>query len=182
MKALLKDKKFSLAKLLSNNCRYVDDINVVNYKNFLDKAKEIYPADLILDRSGNNDRDVAYLDVRVTIDDNKISSSVFNKTDSFGFPVVNFTFPESNIPMQLGYDVFYGQILRYSRIFSDVHAFIDKSASLLHTFEDRGYLYRDLCRQFKRVFRKNYFIKYKFGFRNDIHAIDILKEHLSQRP
>ena len=61
MKALLKDKKISLAKLLSNNCRYVDDINVVNYKNFLDKAKEIYPADLILDRSGNNDRDVAYM-------------------------------------------------------------------------------------------------------------------------
>ena len=182
MKALLKNKKFSLAKLLSNNCRYVDDINVVNYKNFYDKAKEIYPADLILDRSGDNDKDVAYLDVRITIEDNKISSSVFNKTDSFGFPVVNFTFPESNIPMQLGYDVFYGQILRYSKIFSDVHAFIVKSSSLFHTLEERGYQYRDLCRQFRRVFHKNYFIKPKFGFRNDRQALDTLKNCLLQRP
>ena len=182
MKALLKDKKFSLAKLLSNNSRYVDDVNVVNYKSFHDKAKEIYPMDLILERSGENDKDLAYLDVRITIQDDKISSSVYNKTESFGFPVVNFTFPESNIPIQLGYDVFYGQILRYSKIFSDVQGFIDKSASLFHTLEGRGYKYHALCKQFKRVFRKNFFAKHKYGFRNDQQAIDSLKKHLLRYP
>ena len=182
MKALLKDKKFSLAKLLSNNSRYVDDVNVVNYKSFHDKAKEIYPIDLILERSGENDKDLAYLDVRITIKDDKISSSVYNKTESFGFPVVNFTFPESNIPIQLGYDVFYGQILRYSKIFSDVQGFIDKSASLFHTLEGRGYKYHALCKQFKRVFRKNLFAKHKYGFRTDQQAIDSLKNHLLRYP
>ena len=34
MKQIVKDKKFGLAKLLSNTSRYIDDVSVVNYKHF----------------------------------------------------------------------------------------------------------------------------------------------------
>ena len=43
MKRLLKEKKFNLARLLSNNSRYVDDLNIINYQLFNNRSKEIYP-------------------------------------------------------------------------------------------------------------------------------------------
>ena len=43
MKRLLKEKKFNLARLLSNNSRYVDDLNIINYQLFKNRSKEIYP-------------------------------------------------------------------------------------------------------------------------------------------
>ena len=61
-----------------------------------------------MERSGNNDKDLCYLDVRITIGSDEFVTEVSNKVDEFSFPVVMFTFLTGNIPMQLGYDVFYG--------------------------------------------------------------------------
>ena len=49
---------------------------------------------------------MSYLDVRITIGDDELTTEVYNKVDDFTFPVVMFTFPSGNIPIQLGYDVF----------------------------------------------------------------------------
>ena len=56
MKTLLSSKKLNLAKLLSNNCRYVDDINIFNYLHFNNLISYIYPSDLVMDRSGDNNK------------------------------------------------------------------------------------------------------------------------------
>jgi len=66
MKKIIK-KKFGLAKLLSNNSRYIDDINIINYKRFSKIINEIYPTDLKVERSGDNDKIINYLDVTITI-------------------------------------------------------------------------------------------------------------------
>ena len=42
---------------------------------------EIYPKDLIMERSGNNDKDVCYLDVRITIGSDEFVTEVYNKVD-----------------------------------------------------------------------------------------------------
>ena len=47
MKSLLTSKKMNLAKLLSNNGRYVDDLSVFNYLNFANLISDIYPSDLV---------------------------------------------------------------------------------------------------------------------------------------
>ena len=62
-----------------------------------------------MERSGNDDKDVCYLDVRITIGSYELANEVYNKVDEFTFPVVMFTFPSCNIPIQLGYDVFLGK-------------------------------------------------------------------------
>ena len=54
---------------------------------------------------------------------NSISVSVFNKTDDFDFPVVSLTFPQSNIPMIVGYNVFYNQILRFGNTCTKLDTF-----------------------------------------------------------
>ena len=166
MKGLLRERKHNLARLLSNNSRYIDDVNVINYQHFSQQSKNIYPSDLSLERSGIDEKNVGYLDVRINIGNNAVVTTVYNKTDDFNFAVVNFTFPESCIPEQLGYNVFYGQILRYSTIFSSRTDFVIKSGILFHTLRTRGYRHSQLIKYTKKVLAKNIFILYKYGFKN----------------
>ena len=163
MKRLLKEKKFGLAKLLSNNNRYVDDVIILNYKRFGNKSHEIYPGDLLLERNGADDKNVCYLDVEIKVSD-VVNTTLFNKTDSFNFPVVMFTFPSGNIPMALGYNIFFGQVLRYAKICSKSQDFIGAAARLFHTLYTRGYSKETLYKRFIKVFRKDNFLLYKFGY------------------
>ena len=102
----MKNKKFVLAKILSKIRRYVDDLITINYLNFQNLIKAIYPPSLEMERSGNDNKNVNYLDLNIDIKHSSISVSVFNKTDDFDFPVVSLTFPQSNILMIVGYNVF----------------------------------------------------------------------------
>ena len=164
MKRLLKEKKFGLAKLLSNNNRYVDDVIILNYKRFGNKSHEIYPGDLIIERNGTDDKNVCYLDIEIKINNDIVNTTLFNKTDNFNFPVVMFTFPSGNIPMALGYNIYFGQVLRYAKICSDRRDFIRASAGLFRTLYIRGYNKETLYKRFIKVFRKDNFLLYKFGY------------------
>ena len=54
-----------------------------------------------------------------------VTTKLYNKLDDFNFPVVMYyTFPNSNISSSVGYNVFYGQVLRYSSIISDLDSFL----------------------------------------------------------
>lgn len=172
MKKLLKEKKFHLAKLLSNNNRYVDDIIIINYKTFNNRANEIYPVDLLLERNGDDEKNVSYLDVKIEIFDDEVITSLYNKVDDFDFTVVTFTFPDSNIPIQLGYNVFFGQVLRYAKIYSRRQDFIKKAAELLQIFTVRGYKHHILFKRFKRLLYKYNFILYKFGYKDSDEAVE----------
>ena len=164
MKSLLNQKKLGLARLLSDNSRYVDDLGIQNYRNFDHLIADIYPKDLIMERSGNDDKDVCYLDVRITIGSDGFATEVYNKVDEFTFPVVMFTFPSGNIPIQLGYDVFFGQIQRYAIICSRRSGFLYVSNKIFTTLCKRGYSRSRLIINFKKIFQRDPFILYKYGF------------------
>ena len=105
--SLIKDKKFNLAKRLSSNKRYVDDLGVINYTSFTSRIPEIYPPDLLMERSGDDNKFVNYLDIAVNIYSHKVTTKMYNKVDDFNFEVVSFTFPHSNISINVGYNLFY---------------------------------------------------------------------------
>lgn len=172
MKKLNRERKFSLARLLSNCNRYVDDVIVLNYKNFNNKTSDIYPEDLILERNGNNDKLVNYLDMTICIDNNGVSTNLYNKVNDFNFQVVTFTFPSSNIPINLGYNIFFGQVLRYSMICTNKQDFLIKSKEIFKTLNERGYKRHTLHRRFIKVFNKDHFLLYKFGYRRVKEASD----------
>ena len=177
MISLTKDKKFSLAKLLSNNTRYVDDLATLNYLHFHNLISQIYPSDLKMERSGNNNKDVNYLDVNIQIGDNRVTTEVYNKLDDFNFPVVSFTFPHGNIPVKIGYNVFYSQVLRYSNIYSDLYPFVSAINRLYNLLISRSYKHIMLQREFNDLMRSKpeillkYRIKDISDIRNDIFKI-----------
>ena len=69
-----------------------------------------------IERAGNNNKNVNYLDLNVSIEVTGISLSMYNKIDDFNFEVVKLTSPHSNIPIEIDYNVFYSQVLRYANI------------------------------------------------------------------
>ena len=163
----MKEKKFNLAKILSNNCRYVDDLITLNYLYFHNIITSIYPPSLEMERSGSNNKNVNYLDLNIDIKPDGLSVSVYNKTDDFNFHVVSLTFPHSNIPMEVGYNVFFSQILRYGNICSNLESFTFHLNKTFKILTDRGYQYSKLVTNIKKCLRKYNLVFRKYGIVDD---------------
>ena len=163
MSNLVKNKKFGLAKLLSNTSRYIDDLCIINYKHFNSLINVIYPEDLIAERNGLDDKNIDYLDVKINIGDDLLRTSVFHKVDNFNFPVILLTFPQSLIPINLGSQVFAGQVLRYLRICSHLNDFLDKTKKTHNLLISRGYNPLHLKYQMEKIVSKNSDLLRKFN-------------------
>ena len=111
----------------------------------------IYPSDLKVERSGDDNKEVQYLDIKININTNELKTTVCNKVDDFTFPI------------HVGY-VFYSQVLRYSRICSIKESFISKTKRTFQILKARGYEERILVNYFKKVFDRDQFILYKYGY------------------
>jgi hypothetical protein len=160
---LIKQKKFGLAKLLSSCCRYVDDLMTINYLFFHNIIAEIYPESLKMERSGSDNKNVNYLDLNISIKENSLDITIYNKTDDFNFDVVSLTFPHSNIPEEVGYNVFYSQVLRYGTICSKYTEFQFYVTKILKVLTRRGYDRGKLIKHVKRCLNKYPIIFMKYG-------------------
>ena len=58
---------------------------------------DIYPQELVLVPDDNDGKSTQFLDLNISIKDHFISTSIYDKRDSFDFPIVNFPFLNSNI-------------------------------------------------------------------------------------
>ena len=94
---LIKRKDFGLVDKLKYNCWYSDDIATSNVDNFKNIASDIYPQEIPLEQSRNNDLYDTFLDLDITIVDSRFCFKIFPKTDLFHFEVIFFPFLESNI-------------------------------------------------------------------------------------
>ena len=64
-------------------------------------------------------KSACYLDLHLEIDSRgKLTTKLYDKRDSFNFPIVNFPFMSSNIPSAPAYGVYISQLIRYSRVFN----------------------------------------------------------------
>ena len=131
-----------LARKLSNNSRYIDDIAVCNMgdiNEFVQCSKNIYPASIPL-TSGNpeNHRDT-FLDLDVNIEDGSFVTKIYHKVDDFDFEVVSFPFITSNLSERVTYNSFFSQLFRFFTICTKYGDFANRSLNLLNTLLNRGY-------------------------------------------
>ena len=57
-----------------------------------------------------------FLDLYITIDENRFITKIYLKVDHFDFEVVSFPFPTSNISHHITYSLFYSQLFRFSSV------------------------------------------------------------------
>ena len=91
-------ENFHLAKRFKNTVRYIDDLLTLNNLSFETEIANIYPPELILKKTTESETMVSYLDISITIVENKHVTAIYDKRDDFNFKVVNFSYLDSNIP------------------------------------------------------------------------------------
>ena len=85
-----KNKNLKLARELSNNSRYIDDISTLNLSiNFGSLSKLIYDKSLILEQSSESGHRDNFLDLHIYIKNGKFITSIYHKVDDFNFDVIN---------------------------------------------------------------------------------------------
>ena len=82
-------------------------------------CKEIYPPELQLNKEHFGDK-VSFLDLCITKKDRQLSMNLFDKIDDFPFSIVRMPFSTSNIPSTMFFASIGAEILRISRMNSNI--------------------------------------------------------------
>ena len=100
---------------------------------------DIYPKELVLVPDDTDSKSCPFLDLQVTITDSIISTSIYDKRDTFDFPIVNFPTLTGNIPKKSSYGVFIGEIVHYARACSYFEDFKLRTLSLVSKLRKQGF-------------------------------------------
>jgi hypothetical protein len=65
---------------------------------------------------------------------------IFDKSDDFNFPIVNFPFICNNIPAALAYGVYISQLIRYYRACGTYEDFLERGLVLTRKLLNQGFL------------------------------------------
>ena len=90
MSDLQKSKRFDLIDKFNDTSRYLDDIFTIDNPDFEKHIPDIYPAELQLNKANTSDKETSFLDLNIKVIGSDIHTSVYDKRDDFGFPIVNF--------------------------------------------------------------------------------------------
>ena len=115
MRGLIKGN-ILMARKFNNTMRYIDDLLVTNNTGFGDAIRDIYPSELQLKKTTESTTALSYLDILITIEHGKYSTTLYDKRDSFQFDIVNFPDMGSNIPSKPTYGIYISQLVRIGRI------------------------------------------------------------------
>jgi hypothetical protein len=152
----------SILKMFKSCGRYIDDLFMVNNDDLMKKyMTDIYPKELILVPDDSDGLSAPFLDLQLTLNDNIISSSIFDKRDAFDFPIVNFPTLSGNIPQKSSYGVFVGELVRYAR-----------ACTYYKDFEERSFL---VVKKLKAQFFTDKRLKVTYNKFCDSHILLIQK-------
>ena len=159
-------QSITLARKFNMCYRYIDDLFVGNFANFHEHIYKIYPRELEINPESNNSKDIAYLDLRIRLENEVVDFSIYDKRDDFRFEIVNFPFIDSCIPKKSTLGVFYSQLIRFGRISSELAALKSKIKGLVDKLRTQGYKIEDLRRLSLRFFKERREIVSKFDIAN----------------
>ena len=120
----------------------------LNIENFLTVVADIYPPSLTLTQENELPDRVNVLYMVAEIQDGRVVTKVYCKTDHFPFQVISLPFLDSNLDTKICYKVFYGQVIRFQRLCSFKEDFEIRVKFLVTILRNRGYKFVFLQRQF----------------------------------
>ena len=153
MSDLQKSKRFDLIDMLNDTSRYLDDIFTIDKPEFEKHIPDIYPAELQLNKANTSDKETSFLDLNIKVIDNDIHTSVYDKRDDFGFPIVNFPWLSGDVPRLPSYGIYISQLVRFARCCTSVLDFHFKKLLITSKLLTQGYRYRKLLKTFGKFFR-----------------------------
>ena len=123
MSNLQKSKRFDLMDKFNDTSRYLDDIFTIDNPKFAEHIPDIYPRELQLNKANTSDKEISFLDLNIKVIGNDIHTSVYDKRDDFGFPIVNFPWLSGDVPGLPSYGIYISQLIRFTKCCTSVFDF-----------------------------------------------------------
>ena len=98
MSDLHNSKRFDLIDMSNDTSRYLDDIFTIDNPEFDKHISDIYPAELQLNKANTSDKETSFLDLNIKVIGGGIHTSVYDKRDEFGSPIVDFPWLSVDVP------------------------------------------------------------------------------------
>ena len=88
MSNLHKSKQYDLIDMFNDTSRYLDDIFTIDNPEFEEHIPHIYPTELPLNKANTSDKETSVFDLNIKVIGSDVHTSVYDKRDDFGFPIV----------------------------------------------------------------------------------------------
>ena len=163
MSDLQKSKRHDLIDMFNDTSRYLDDIFTIDNPEFEKYIPDIYPAELQLNKANTSDKETSFLDLNIKVIGSDIHTSVYDKRDDFGFPIVNFPWLSGDVPRLPSYGIYISQLVRFARCCTSVLDFHSKNLQITSKLLTQGYRYHKLRKTFGKFFRSYSELLSKFG-------------------
>ena len=82
-----------------------------------------------MNKANTSDKETSFLDLNIKVIGNDIHTSVYDKRDDFGFPIVNFPWLSGDVPRLQSYGIYISQIVRFARFCTSFFDFHSKKSS-----------------------------------------------------
>ena len=130
---------------------------------FAEHIPDIYPREMQLNKANTSDKEKPFLDLNINVIGNNIHTSVYEKRDDFGFPIVNFPWLSGDVPRLPSYGIYISQLVRFSRCCTSIFDFHSKNLQITSKLLIQGYRYHKLRKTFGKFFRSYSELLSKFG-------------------
>ena len=104
MSNLQKSKRFDLIDKFNDTSRYLDNIFTTDHADNPAFAEHI--SELQLNKANASDKETSFLDLNIKVIGNNIHTSIYEKRNDFGFPIVNFPWLSGDIPRLPSYGIY----------------------------------------------------------------------------
>ena len=126
--------------MFNDTSRYLDDILTIDNPEFEKYIPDIYPAELQLNKANPSDKETwsSFLVLNIKLIGSDIHTSVYDKRDDFGFPIVNFPWLSGDVPRLPSYGIYISPLVRFARCYTRVLDFHSKDSLNYFKTADTG--------------------------------------------
>ena len=143
---------------------------------FDEHIPDIYRRELQLNKANTFDKKTSFLDLNIKVVGNDIHTSVYDKRDYFGFPILNFPWLSGDVPRLPSYGIYISQFVRFTKCCTSIFDFHSKNLHITSKLLTQGYRYHKLRKTLGKFFRSFSELLSKFG------AISFKNMYLKESP
>ena len=156
MLSLSEDNQSGVIEAFNSTSRYLDDLLNIDNNFFDSMVNRIYPSELQLNKANVSDTEASSLDLHLSISDGFVKTKIYDKRDDFDFDILNFPFPDGDVPRSTSYGVYISQLIRFARVSSHVNDFNTSNKVLTANLLRQGYRYHKLCKTFSKFYWRHF--------------------------
>ena len=127
MLSLSDNNQTDIIEVFNSTSRYFHELLINNIDNFYfeQMVGQIYPTEHQLNKANSSDTEAPFLDLNLSITNDIVSSTFYDKRDAFtcNFEKVHFPFLDGDVPRSPSYGVYIFQLIRLERVCSNIDDF-----------------------------------------------------------